>query len=127
MPGEMEFKAETYTKILSRFVSQKNLPKFWEKLSEVEDIAGGAGKIPWSDLVNYPSKESLALLAARYGEVGVLKALHIKGAPLFYFEFGNLDNKRPLHEAVENGHLACVQYLVETIGVGVNSLKRADW
>jgi hypothetical protein len=126
MPAEMNFKAGVYMRILSRFVAQKNVAKVWEKLSEVEEVFG-EGRIPWPDLVNYPSKESLAVLAARYGDLRILKVLQIKGAPLFYFEFGNLDGKRPLHEAVENSHLPCVQYLIETVGAGINSLKRADW
>ncbi|OQV15346.1 Protein arginine N-methyltransferase 5 [Hypsibius exemplaris] len=126
MSAELNCKAETYMRVLSRFIAQRNLAKVWEKLTEVEELAG-EDAIPWEDLVNYPSKESLALLAARYGEVGVLKALQIKGAPRLYFEIGNLDGKKPLHEAVENGHRECVVYLAETIGVSVNSLKRADW
>ncbi|GAV01043.1 hypothetical protein RvY_11814-2 [Ramazzottius varieornatus] len=120
------FKPECYMRILSRFISQKNVAKVWEKLSELEELIG-EGNIPWEELVNYPSKESLAVLAARNGSVCVLKALLMKNAPLLYFETGNLDGKRPIHEAVENLDLSSVQYLVETVGVSVNSLKRADW
>ena len=120
------FKPECYMRILSRFVAQENVSKVWEKLTELEELVG-VGNIPWTELMSYPSKESLAVLAARYGQVSLLKALLMKNAPVLYFETGNLDGKRPIHEAVEHANLYCVQYLVETVGVSVNSLKRADW
>ena len=47
----------------------------------------------------------------------------MQGADL---EQANLDAKRPLHEAAQNSHLNCVEYLIEK-EVAVDSLKRADW
>ncbi|CAD5118479.1 unnamed protein product [Dimorphilus gyrociliatus] len=41
-------------------------------------------------------------------------------------EIANNDGKRPLHEASQNDHLDCVEYLLER-KVCVDSLKRADW
>lgn len=115
----------TYMKILSRFIVQGNVARVLEKIDEIEELFDG--QIPWMDLINYPSKESLAILAARYGRHAILKVIHLKRAPLLYFEMGNLDGKRPIHEAVENEQLACSEFLVDVVGVGVNSLKRADW
>ena len=118
-------KTETYMKILSRFVTHGNVPKVLEKLAELEELCDR--EIPWMDLINYPSKESLALLAARHGHAPILKVLQLKRAPMLYFELGNLDGKRPIHESVEHKHMDCLEYLVDNIGVAVNSLKRADW
>ncbi|XP_055343312.1 ankyrin repeat domain-containing protein 16-like [Paramacrobiotus metropolitanus] len=118
--------SETYMRVLARFVVTGNVGKVWEKLTEIEEL-NETKQIPWPELINQPSKESLAVIASRYGQVGILKMLQMKGAPSLYYEIGNLDGKRPLHEAVENGQSECVEFLVETIGVCVNSLKRADW
>lgn len=121
-----EMKTDAYMRILSRFVVQGNVFKVLQKLAEIEDLTEEKS-VPWDEMVNHPSKESLALLACRYGHVAVLKALLLKGAPTLYFELPNLDGKRSIHEAVEYSQQECVEFLVETVGVSVNSLKRADW
>ena len=41
-------------------------------------------------------------------------------------EDSNCDGKQPLHEAAQNRHVNCVQYLIEQ-GAEIDSLKRADW
>ena len=41
-------------------------------------------------------------------------------------EVANHDGKRPIHEAAQSGHVACVSYLIRA-GVDVDALKRATW
>lgn len=64
------------------------------------------------------------LLAARHGHVHLLETLHEQHG--LQLETSNCDGKRPLHEAAQNGHVECAQYLIER-GAEIDSLKRADW
>ena len=64
------------------------------------------------------------LLAARHGYAHLLKILHEQYG--LQLEISNCDRKRPLHEAAQNGHVKCAQYLIEQ-GAEIDSLKRADW
>ena len=82
------------------------------------------------------SGDTIAILAARCGQLDVLKFVYtqcvtrvINGVPALpplALEQADLDGKRPLHEAAQNGHLACLVFLLSR-GVNVDSLKRADW
>lgn len=64
------------------------------------------------------------LLAARHGHAGLLETLHEQYG--LQLEVSNFDGKRPLHEAAQNEHVKCAQYLIEQ-GAEIDSLKRADW
>ena len=68
--------------------------------------------------------DNAMLLAARHGHIHLLKTLHEQLG--LHMETSNCDGKRPLHEAAQNGHVECAQYLIEQ-GAEVDSLKRADW
>lgn len=63
-------------------------------------------------------------IAARHGHLHLLKRLHNEyDIPL---QHTNADGKNALHEAAQNGHQDCVNWLV-CAGCQVDSLKRADW
>lgn len=64
------------------------------------------------------------LLAARHGHLELLRILYEQHG--LHLECSNSDRKRPLHEAAQNSHVECAQYLIEQ-GAEVDSLKRADW
>ena len=70
------------------------------------------------------SGDSVGILAARWGQIEILKYLHETCE--LSLELSNFDGKRPLHEAAQFGHVDCLRYLL-TRGVDVNCLKRADW
>lgn len=64
------------------------------------------------------------LLAARHGHMGLLRAIHEDfGISL---DHCNMDGKRALHEAAQNGQVECVRYLIGA-GSSVDCLKKADW
>jgi len=86
-------------------------------LSKNEDV-------DFINVCNTQSGDTVAVLAARYGQLDMLKFVYMQtpGA----VELANLDGKRPLHEAAQHGQLACVRFLL-SCSVDVDSLKRADW
>ena len=64
------------------------------------------------------------LMAARHGHCRLLQTLFEEyGVPL---EHTNTDGKTALHEAAQNGHTSCANYLIQA-GACVDCLKRADW
>ncbi|XP_035673820.1 ankyrin repeat domain-containing protein 16-like isoform X2 [Branchiostoma floridae] len=69
------------------------------------------------------SGDSVLHYAARHGHLSVLRYLceECGLSP----ETGNVDGKRPLHEAAQAGQTECVRYLISSIQINV--LKRADW
>ena len=69
-------------------------------------------------------EDNAMILAARHGHVDLLEILYKQHGCLL--EVSNCDGKRPLHEAAQNGHVNCAQYLIEQ-GAEIDSLKRADW
>ena len=77
------------------------------------------------------SRDTVAILAARYGRLDILRYVYTHvaaggGAGVSLLERANADGKRALHEAAQHGHLSCVKFLL-SCGVDVDSLKRADW
>ena len=64
------------------------------------------------------------LIAARHGQVELLKTLHDKIAVPLYER--NMDGKTALHEAAQHGQVSSAHYLIEA-GIDVDCLKRADW
>ena len=64
------------------------------------------------------------LVAARYGQVEMLKRLHHNYViPVHH---SNTDGKNALHEAAQYGQVDSAHYLISA-GANVDSLKRADW
>ena len=78
----------------------------------------------WCRISNKKSGDNALILAVRNGHLDLLKYLSEHCG--FDLEYANLDGKRPLHEAAQNGHLSCVHYLIKK-RAHVDSLKRADW
>ncbi|XP_066278888.1 ankyrin repeat domain-containing protein 16-like isoform X2 [Branchiostoma lanceolatum] len=70
------------------------------------------------------SGDSVLHYAARHGQVAVLR--YVCEDCGLSPETGNVDGKRPLHEAAQAGHTECVRYLVGR-SVQIDVLKRADW
>ena len=64
------------------------------------------------------------LVAARYGQVDLLKRLHDDyGIPVHH---SNDDGKNALHEAAQHGQVDSAHFLIGA-GLNVDCLKRADW
>ena len=64
------------------------------------------------------------LVAARHGQVELLKMLHKEiSVPLYE---RNMDGKTALHEAAQHGQVSSAHYLIEA-GIDVDCFKRADW
>ena len=64
------------------------------------------------------------LIAARHGHWELLRKLFAEhGVSL---EHTNTDGKGALHEAAQNGHTSCANFLIQA-GACVDCLKRADW
>ncbi|KAI8486464.1 Ankyrin repeat domain-containing protein 16 [Branchiostoma belcheri] len=70
------------------------------------------------------SRDSVLHYAARHGHGAVLQYLCEEWG--LSPEAGNVDGKRPLHEAAQAGQTECVRYLIGR-SVQINVLKRADW
>ncbi|XP_019635716.1 PREDICTED: ankyrin repeat domain-containing protein 16-like [Branchiostoma belcheri] len=70
------------------------------------------------------SGDSVLHYAARHGHGAVLQYLCEEWG--LSPEAGNVDGKRPLHEAAQAGQTECVRYLIGR-SVQINVLKRADW
>lgn len=68
--------------------------------------------------------DTVAHNAARSGNCDLLAML--VGSRLLSADVSNFDGKRPLHDAAQFGHAACVRYLL-AVGAEVDALKRADW
>ena len=64
------------------------------------------------------------LLAAKHGYIDILRTIYENFS--VSLEHCNIDGKRALHEAAQNGRTECVQYLIEA-GSSVDPLKKADW
>ncbi len=86
-------------------------------------------------LKSFPSFENLLVCSNRHGDTPLLLAArhgHTSMLRTIHEEFGvsldqcNMDGKKSLHEAAQNGCTECVQYLIEA-GSSVDSLKKADW
>ncbi|XP_071961299.1 ankyrin repeat domain-containing protein 16-like [Antedon mediterranea] len=104
-------------RLISLLFGNHTFDEFQSILDEKEDA---------KSLINISSTKSgdcLAHAAARHGKIDVLKLLNQHGAD---FEAGNLDGKRPLHEAAASSSLASVKFLL-SLNVTIDSLKRADW
>lgn len=69
------------------------------------------------------SGDSVLHIASRYGHLNLVSLFLEKGLSP---EIVNLDGKRPLHEAAQNGQIDIVKYLLD-YGAIVDCLKRADW
>lgn len=63
-------------------------------------------------------------IAARNGHISVLRTAHEDGAT---FTCLNDHRKQPLHEAAQTGQANCAAFLLDTVKVPVDCLKRADW
>lgn len=75
--------------------------------------------------------DSLVLFAARHGRLELLKLIFNEYSALIdrqvIFNRSNNDGKNALHEACQNSHLDCVRFLVETVGICINTLRKGDW
>lgn len=64
------------------------------------------------------------LVAARHGQVELLKKLHDEfGIPIHH---SNDDGKNALHEAAQHGQVDSAHFLIGA-GLPVDCIKRADW
>ena len=103
-----------------REVQQGTLPDA-TKLSQHHSFQGST-----RDLVMCTNKhgDTPFLVAARHGHWELLKTLF--GEYGVHLEHTNTDGKTALHEAAQNGHTSCANYLLQA-GACVDCLKKADW
>ena len=103
-----------------REIQQGTLPDA-TKLSQFYHFQGSTG-----DLIMCANKhgDTPFLIAARHGHWELLRKLFAEyGVSL---EHTNTDGKSALHEAAQNGHTSCANFLIQA-GACVDCLKRADW
>ena len=77
----------------------------------------------WMNVYHRKSGDTLLLVAARNGQLDFIKHLQSMGVDM---NQTNLDGKNALHEAAHSSSEKCVRYLL-TLGIEIDSLKRADW
>lgn len=109
-----------------------------ESLKKLKTMVGSS----LSDLLSYRHErtgDTLMNHLAKNGRLNLMKLLFTErfdslGAPVIdlnaakkCLSLGNNDSKNALHESCQFGHFECVRFLVESIQMPVNSLRRGDW
>ncbi|XP_072749840.1 ankyrin repeat domain-containing protein 16 [Anoplolepis gracilipes] len=98
-----------------------------ENILKMKTLVDRYGVRDWSDLRHLTSGDTALHVAARAGNMYIVKYLcECFDMPEFTLNVTNKDMKRPLHEAAQFAHYKIVKYLLER-AAKVDDLKRGDW
>lgn len=93
-----------------------------EQLTEY--IRNNCARVELKAVINKKSGDNLMTHAAKHGKSEIIQWLHETGD--IKVDQTNFDGKTPLHEASQNGHVGCIEYLLSR-GAAIDCLKKADW